>query len=73
MGTYRQPGLVLDKTLGMIPEAIEDINSKIIKDVEANRARKLKEEQERIKKDLNRFNKYELPNRANRYGRRRNN
>ena len=52
MGTYRQPGLVLDKTLGMIPEAIEDMNSKIIKDVEANRARKLKEEQERIKKDL---------------------
>ncbi len=52
MGTYRQPGLVLDKTLGMIPEAIEDMNSKIIKDVEANRARKLKEEQDRIKKDL---------------------
>ena len=43
MGTYRQPGLVLDKTLGMIPEAIEDMNSKIIKDVEANRARKLKD------------------------------
>jgi len=52
MGTYRQPGLVLDKTLGMIPEAIEDMNSKIIKDVEANRARKLKEEQDKIKKDL---------------------
>jgi hypothetical protein len=31
------------------------------------------EKQRRIKKDLNRFNKYELPNRANRYGRRRNN
>ena len=31
------------------------------------------EKQRRIKKDLNRFNKYELPNRTNRYGRRRNN
>ena len=27
----------------------------------------------RIKNDLNRFNMYELPNRTNRYGRRRNN
>lgn len=31
------------------------------------------EKQRRIKKDLNRFNMYELPNRTNRYGRRRNN
>ena len=31
------------------------------------------EKQRRIKKDLNRFNKYELPNRTNRFGRRRNN
>jgi hypothetical protein len=31
------------------------------------------QKQRRIKKDLNRFNKYELPNRTNRYGRRRNN
>jgi hypothetical protein len=31
------------------------------------------EKQRRIKKDLNRFNKYKLPNRSNRYGRRRNN
>ena len=29
--------------------------------------------QRRIKNDLNRFNMYELPNRADRYGRRRNN
>jgi hypothetical protein len=29
--------------------------------------------QRRIRKDLNRFNMYELPNRTNRYGRRRNN
>ena len=29
--------------------------------------------QRRIKNDLNRFNMYELPNRTNRYGRRRNN
>lgn len=31
------------------------------------------EKQRRIKNDLNRFNMYELPNRTNRYGRRRNN
>ena len=31
------------------------------------------EKQRRVKKDLNRFNMYELPNRTNRYGRRRNN
>ena len=31
------------------------------------------ERQRRIKNDLNRFNMYELPNRTNRYGRRRNN
>jgi hypothetical protein len=31
------------------------------------------EKQRRIKNDLNRFNMYELPNRINRYGRRRNN
>ena len=31
------------------------------------------DKQRRIKNDLNRFNKYELPNRTNRYGRRRNN
>jgi hypothetical protein len=31
------------------------------------------EKQRRIKKDLNRLNMYELPNRTNRYGRRRNN
>lgn len=31
------------------------------------------QKQRRIKKDLNRFNRYELPNRTNRYGRRRNN
>ena len=31
------------------------------------------EKQRRVKKDLNRFNMYELPTRTNRYGRRRNN
>jgi len=31
------------------------------------------EKQRRIKNDLNRFNMYELPNRTNRAGRRRNN
>jgi hypothetical protein len=31
------------------------------------------EKQRRVKNDLNRFNMYELPNRTNRYGRRRNN
>ena len=31
------------------------------------------EKQRRIKNDLNRFQMYELPNRTNRYGRRRNN
>lgn len=31
------------------------------------------EKQRRIKQDLNRFNMYELPNRSNRYGQRRNN
>jgi hypothetical protein len=31
------------------------------------------DKQRRIKNDLNRFNMYELPNRTNRYGRRRNN
>ena len=31
------------------------------------------EKQRRVKKDLNRFNMYELPNRTYRYGRRRNN
>jgi hypothetical protein len=31
------------------------------------------QKQQRIKNDLNRFNMYELPNRTNRYGRRRNN
>ena len=52
MGTYRQPGLVLDKSLGIIPEEIGKFQDQLMQSMKDNRAAKMKAEQENLKRDI---------------------
>ena len=54
MGTYRQPGLVLDKSLGIIPEEIGKFQDQLMQSMKDNRAAKMKAEQENLKRDIKR-------------------
>jgi hypothetical protein len=65
-----KPSISYNKRLVYHKQAYEE--SFIMAEIEIKNKMSLGK-QRRIKKILNRFNMYELPNRTNRYGRRRNN
>lgn len=68
---------IVDETFNQIQQKLvyykqEYNEAYILADIEIKK-QTVWQKQHRIKKDLNRFNRYELPNRTNRFGRRRNN
>jgi len=52
MGTYRQPGLILDKSLGIIPEEIGKFQNQLMQSMKENRAAKQKARTNRAKQEI---------------------